>query len=69
MRDIVENPVFRIDELTLEVVQRRAYEIDDSGDEPGIRLHFGVLYGDVTVEINAKGLSAERVYEILLSIK
>ena len=35
LREIVDNPVFSIDELTLDTVRARAYEVSDSGDEPG----------------------------------
>jgi hypothetical protein len=69
LREIVENPIFQIDELTPEVVNRRALEIADSGDEPGTRLHFGVLYGDVVVEIDSKGVPVEKIYQMLLSVK
>ncbi len=69
LREIVENPIFEIDELTTEVVNRRALEIPDAGDEPGTRLHFGVLYGDVVVEIDSKGVPVEIIYEALLSLK
>ena len=69
LREIVENPIFVIDELTMEVVNRRALEIPDAGDEPGTRLHFGVLYSDVVVEVDSKGVPVEKIYEALLSLK
>ena len=58
----VENPVFRIGELTMELVSARAHP----GDEGMIMFRFGVLYDSgVLVEVNAKGVSPEWVYEAL----
>ncbi len=69
LREIVDNPIFYIDELTLDVVQARTYEVADSGDEPDQRMRFGVLYGDILVELNIKGASPEVMFDILQQIK
>ncbi len=69
LREIVDNPIFLSEELTLEVVQTRAYEISDAGDEPGHRMRFSVLYGDILVEISAKGVSPDAMVNILQQIK
>ena len=69
LREIVNNPIFLIEELTLDTVRARTYEIEDAGDEPGERMHFSVLYGDVLVELNVKGASAETMFDILQQIK
>ena len=69
LREIVNTPIFRIEELTLKTVQARAYQVDDAGDEPGHRMRFSVLYGDVLVEINVKGAEPEAVFEMLQQIK
>ena len=68
LRIIVNNPIFRIEDLTLEVVQARAYEVSDAGDEPGYRMHFCVLYGNTLVELNVKGATPEAVFEMLPQI-
>ncbi len=68
LREYVDNPVFPVDELSLEVIKMRAYQIEDRGDTPGWRMNFGVLYGDVLVKINSKGLSPDRLYEMLKEI-
>lgn len=65
LREIVDNPIFRNDELTLEVVYRRAYKINDAGDSKDYRMHFSVLYGDILVEVSTKGISPEWLYEQL----
>lgn len=69
LRQIVDHPIFSIDELTQEVVNRRAYCANDSGDTGGVRMNFGVLYGEVLVEVNAKGVSPEWLYEQLSALK
>lgn len=69
LREIVNNPIFLIDELTLEAVRARTYEVSDSGDVPGPRMRFGVLYGDILVELSVKGASAEALFDILQQIK
>ncbi len=51
--------------MSLEVVQTRAYEVSDAGDEPGYRMRFGVLYGDILVELNVKGAAPEAIFEML----
>ncbi|AFL98970.1 hypothetical protein Desde_0510 [Desulfitobacterium dehalogenans ATCC 51507] len=68
LREIVDNPIFLRNELTLDTVRARAYEVADAGDEPGQRMGFSVLYGDVLVEIGVKGASPEVVFGILQGI-
>lgn len=69
LREIVDNPIFLIDELILDAVRARSYEVSDSGDEQGHRMRFSVLYGDTLVELNVKGATPEAVFEILQQIK
>jgi hypothetical protein len=69
LREIVDNPIFLIDELTLDTVRARSYEVSDSGDEQGQRMRFSVLYGDTLVVLNVKGATPEAVFEILQQIK
>ena len=68
MREIVDDPIFRIDELTLDAVKARAFEVRDSGDVSGPRMNFSVLYGDTLVKLNVKGASPEEIYDILKEI-
>lgn len=69
LREIVDNPIFLSEEITLEAVQARTYKITDTGDESGSRMCFGVLYGDILVEIRVKGASSEAMFDILQQIK
>lgn len=69
LREIVDNPIFLIDELTLDTVRARSYEVLDSGDEKGHRMRFSVLYGDVLVELTAKGVSPEAMLDMLQEVK
>ena len=69
LRETVDNPIFRIEELTLELVKARAYSVEDAGDVNGPRMHFSVLYDEkYLVEVSAKGVSPEWVYEQLKAI-
>ena len=69
LREIVNDPIFHSGELTQEAVQARAYEVSDAGDEPGYRMRFGVLYGDMLVEVYVKGAAPEAIFQILQQIK
>ena len=60
---IVYFPVFEAEELTLDAVYARAYVVDDAGDSDGYRMEFAVKFGDKVVEIRAKGLSPEWIFE------
>ncbi|HHT94304.1 MAG: hypothetical protein GX257_07495 [Clostridiales bacterium] len=68
LRKIVTDPIFRIEELTREVVMTRAYKVNDAGDTSGYRMRFSVLYGDILVVVNIKGADPESVYNMLLSL-
>jgi len=68
LREIVNDPIFLADELTLEAVQARTYEVSDSGDELSPRMRFSVLFGDILVELSIKGASSEVMFDILQQI-
>ncbi len=69
LREVVDNPIFRAKDLTLDLVQARAYSVSDAGDVDGPRMHFSVLYDDnFLVEVSAKGISPEWVYQQLKAI-
>ncbi|MBO5095023.1 MAG: hypothetical protein J6C33_11845 [Lachnospiraceae bacterium] len=66
--EIVDHPVFNIDELTLEAVSRRAYSFKQDDDISETRMSFGVRYGDIVVEVTTKGVSPEWLYDQLKKI-
>lgn len=66
--EIVNNPIFNADELTLEVVCKRAYKASDSGDTSSWRMSFSVKYGDIIVKVSSKGVSPEWVYDQLVGL-
>lgn len=68
LREIVDNPIFKAEELTLKAVKSRAYTMDDAGDESGYRMHFSVLYGDILVQVSAKGVKIEDIFNILKAL-
>lgn len=63
--EVVNDPVFEIDDLTLEAVKLRTYYVEDAGDTDGPRMNFSVRYGDVLVRVTAKGVEPEWVYDCL----
>lgn len=65
LRQIVHDPIFHAEELTLETVMARAYKSGEAGDSTGWRLNFGVKYGDIIVEIRGKGVNPEWIYRQL----
>lgn len=66
--EIVNDPIFIAEELTLDVVKARAYKVSDSGDSKGYRMRFGVKYDDVIVNVYAKGIEPEWVYQQLAEL-
>lgn len=68
LREIVDNPIFEAEELTLEAVYSRAYKVNDAGDSNGWRMRFSVKYGDVIVTISAKGVEPEWMYQQLINL-
>lgn len=67
LREIVDHPIFLAEELTLEVVQARAYKVQDAGDSHGWRMHFSVKYGNIVIEIRSKGIDPQWIYDQLVS--
>ena len=68
LREIVNDPIFEAEELTLEAVYCRAYKVNDAGDTDGWRMKFSVKYGDVIVSVSTKGVDPERVYQQLMNL-
>lgn len=68
LREIVDNPIFEAEELTLEAVYCRAYKVDDAGDTDGWRMRFSVKYGDVIVSVSTKGVDPEWLYQQLVNL-
>jgi len=68
LREIVDDPIFKAEELSLETVYCRAYKVDDAGDTDGWRMRFSVKYGDVIVSLSAKGVEPEWVYQQLVDL-
>lgn len=68
---IIENPIFRIEDLTLDIVKMREYVRGEEGDPSGnsVCMRFGVLYGDVLVEVSTEGVSSEYMFHELSKLK
>ena len=68
LREIVNDPIFEAEELTLEAVYCRAYKVDDAGDTNGWRMKFSVKYGDVIVSVSTKGVEPEWLYQQFIDL-
>ena len=68
LREVVDNPIFEAEELTLDAVYSRAYKVNDAGDTDGWRMRFSVKYGDVIVSVSTKGVDPEWLYHQLVSL-
>lgn len=64
-REIVINPIFNIDELSLDVVKRRIYKVEGVEE---FEMHFSVLYDDVLVEVYTEAIGAEELFNMLANI-
>ncbi len=65
LMEIVNDPIFRAEDLTQEVVYSRAYKVDAIGDTDGYRMMFSVLYKNKVISIVSKGVSPEWLYNQL----
>ncbi len=68
LREIVNDPIFSAEELTLEAVERRAYSVSDAGDSQGPRLNFSVRCGEYLIKIRGKGVEPRWIYSVLSSL-
>jgi len=62
--DVVQNPVFLPGEITSDVVAARVYTAGEP-DSGVPQAQFSVLYGDVLVYIDARGLDAEQLWAVV----
>lgn len=68
---IIEDPVFRIEDLTLDMIKLRGYTRDETGEPSGnsLNMQFSVLYNDVVVAVRSEGISAEYLLNELTALK
>ena len=66
---VVNDPIFDIEELTLEAVLCRAYYVEDLGDSSGCRMQFSVKYGDKVVSVSTKGIDPQWLYDQLKALQ
>ena len=69
-RQIIEDPVFKIEDLTLDMIKMRGYTRGESGDPSGnsLCMRLSVLYDETVVEISSEGLSAEYLFHALIAL-
>ena len=68
LREVVDNPIFYVEELTPELVWSRAYKSGEQGDSNGWRMKFSVLYGDMVIHIRTKAVDPDWVYKQLCNL-
>lgn len=68
LREVVDNPIFEAEELTLDTVYCQAYKVNDAGDTDGWRMKFSVRYADVIVSVSSKGVEPEWLYQQLMNL-
>lgn len=67
---IIENPIFKIQDLTLDILKMREYVRTEQGESEknSVNMRFGVLYGDVLTEITTEGVDTAYLLDELLKI-
>jgi len=68
LREIVNHPIFDLEELTLDVVYSRSRNSKEAGDVSGYRTSFDVRIGEIVIRISTKGVSPEWVYNSLKAL-
>ena len=68
LREIVNDPIFIAEELTLDAVYSRAYKPGERGDSNGWRMAFSVKYDGIIVRISSKGVDPEWIYQQLAGL-
>lgn len=68
LREVVDDPIFIAEQLTLDAVYARAYKSGESGDSSGWRMTFSVKYNDFIVRVSSKGVEPEWVYQQLIGL-
>lgn len=65
LQEIVDNPVFYAEELTEDVVMARAYQLAENGEAPAWHTVFSVKFDDIVVEVRAKGVDPQWIWQQL----
>ncbi|MFA5537052.1 MAG: hypothetical protein WDA53_07775 [Bacillota bacterium] len=69
-REVIENPIFNIEDLTLDILKMRCY-IRGEQDDPDINsvnMRFSTLYGNILVEVSTEGVTPEYLFSELSGI-
>lgn len=69
LREIVNHPIFELEELTLDAVYARSRDTKEAGDVSGYRTSFDVRIGDIVIRISTKGVSPEWLYDSLKALE
>jgi len=69
-RKIIENPIFKIEDLTIDILKMRGYIRSETNDPSGnsANMRFSVLYDGILIEVSTEGVSSEYLFDELSKI-
>lgn len=69
-REIIENPIFKIEDLTIDILKMREYIRGETNDPSRncVNMRFSVLYDGILIEISTEGVSSEYLFDELSKI-
>ncbi len=69
-REIIENPIFKIEDLTIDILKMRGYIRGETNDPSGnsVNMRFSVLYDGILIEVSTEGISSEYLFDELSKI-
>lgn len=69
-REIIENPIFKIEDLTVDILKMRGYFRGEANDPSGnsVNMRFSVLYQDILIELSTEGVNPEYLFDELSQI-
>lgn len=68
--EIIENPIFKIEDLTIDILKMRGYIRGETNDPSGnsVNMRFSVLYDGILIEVSTEGVSSEYLFDELSKI-
>lgn len=69
LREVVDDPIFALEELTEAMVEARCCTVEDSGDVSGSRFRFTVQWGGCLISVWGKGADPAWVYARLEALR
>lgn len=69
-REIIENPIFKIEDLTIDILKMRGYIHGETNEPSGnsVNMRFSVLYDGILIDVSTEGVSSEYLFDELSKI-